>query len=347
MGFRSENSLDDPSGLTSSYCLPCNQKISGYDWAYLAFMWILQLVSYFPRQTKKSIFFERIFANRIIDMIFFRIPFFKNCEYYIIDKIINRMEISMDALFLHLSATIEVTIAAIFSWYVYSDPSGSWQVSTCPTVRLNDWYTVLNNPTRAPYDRLRCTYEAVYPLYSIIFSHLFFSLITLLSIRIILTRFLRDGSSIKTIYLTMYLIPTIAFVHLFAAGLICKLGHFLFSLLSFIDFFIFPSFILTDHSYPLLMFIVSLVSIARHLALRLNQTFSALLYDTFKNLRFTLILFLHFFMHGFALMILLGSLTNSFFLILTLVPIPFMFYVFTSKYTDPSNFCGVDFIQMR
>lgn len=187
VGFRSESSFGDPSRLYSD-CSPCAEPLRQHDWLYLAFMCLLQLL----------------------------------CQYYLIDRSVNRLEITGDALLLHLSATLEVTLAAVLTLAVYSRPFASFRIDSCGSHRLADWYTVLYNPAGRPADGLRCTTEAVYPLYSMLFTYFFFTLVFLLLVRAPILRLVRDRNAVKTVYLTMYLIPTLACLHLLAAGLICK-----------------------------------------------------------------------------------------------------------------------------
>lgn len=65
---------------------------------------------------------------------------------------------------LNISAILEVVIAAILS-VLAVDPIGQLYIRSCRTKWLSDWYTVLYNPTPDYRESLRCTQEAVYPLY--------------------------------------------------------------------------------------------------------------------------------------------------------------------------------------
>lgn len=89
------------------------------------------------------------------------------------------------------------------------------------------------------------------------------------------------------------------------------------------------------HSYITLF--GSLLSVAWHLAFRLNQQCSALVIDSLRNTRFACIIFGHWILHAYGLLSLSNFRLHPF-LIPILVPLPSLFYVFTAKYTDPSNF---------
>lgn len=65
---------------------------------------------------------------------------------------------------LNVSAVLEVVMAAILS-VLAVDPIGQLYIRSCRTKWLSDWYTVLYNPTPDYRESLRCTQEAVYPLY--------------------------------------------------------------------------------------------------------------------------------------------------------------------------------------
>jgi hypothetical protein len=129
--------------------------------------------------------------------------------------------LSRDAVLLHTSAVIEISLAAVITVIGYSSPIGSFHLIACGSHRLADWYTIFHNPS-SPYDQLNCTSESVYPLYSIVFAHLFGSLVCLLVVRPFFIRCTNDRNALKTVYLTLYLVPALALIHFVGAGLICK-----------------------------------------------------------------------------------------------------------------------------
>jgi len=65
---------------------------------------------------------------------------------------------------LNISAILEIFIAVVLAVLVV-DPIGQLWIRSCRTQWLSDWYTVLYNPTPDYRESLRCTQEAVYPLY--------------------------------------------------------------------------------------------------------------------------------------------------------------------------------------
>lgn len=70
---------------------------------------------------------------------------------------------SSSALFQHITALIECSVAAIVTLLV-SDPIGSLHIRSCKVMMLSDWYTMLYNPSPDYVTTIHCTHEAVYPL---------------------------------------------------------------------------------------------------------------------------------------------------------------------------------------
>jgi len=66
---------------------------------------------------------------------------------------------------------LEIFIAAALAVLVV-DPIGQLWIRSCRTQWLSDWYTVLYNPTPDYRESLRCTQEAVYPLYVLLIFYI-------------------------------------------------------------------------------------------------------------------------------------------------------------------------------
>lgn len=64
---------------------------------------------------------------------------------------------------LHFTAFIEVILSSILT-LLSVEPYGSFQVKSCATEKLSDWYTLFHNPNPNYENTLHCTQEAVYPL---------------------------------------------------------------------------------------------------------------------------------------------------------------------------------------
>lgn len=186
-GFRSTNSLSG-SRSSSSICVECSDLLTFHDWLYLSFMSILLLL----------------------------------IEWYIIDCSIKRRTLTIDVLLMHLSATFEVTLAALALLLALSDTRGYLWIRSCNVQQLSDWYTVFLNPNPYYKETLRCSQEAVYPLYSMVFMFFGLALFFLLLIRPLMARKVSDTNAGKTVYLTMYAIPALSLIHATLGGIICK-----------------------------------------------------------------------------------------------------------------------------
>ena len=71
--------------------------------------------------------------------------------------------LSSSALFQHITALFECTMAAIITLLV-SEPVGVLYIRSCRVLMLSDWYTMLYNPSPDYVTTVHCTHEAVYPL---------------------------------------------------------------------------------------------------------------------------------------------------------------------------------------
>lgn len=71
--------------------------------------------------------------------------------------------LSRGALVLHLSALVEIALAAVAT-VLLVEPFGELELNACPVTSLSDWYTLFHNPRPNYTEVLHCTQEAVYPL---------------------------------------------------------------------------------------------------------------------------------------------------------------------------------------
>lgn len=171
-----------------SECIPCNFELGIHEWLYLGFIVLFLLV----------------------------------LEFYVIDHSIRRRILPFKVLALHLSAFFEVSFASLFTLMSYSASSWPFDIKFCGVYRLSDWYTLFFNPNYNYKETLRCTQEAVYPLNSMVFLFFLFALLNLLIIRSWIVHKISDKNACDTIYLTLYIIPALAFCHAVFSGLICK-----------------------------------------------------------------------------------------------------------------------------
>ncbi|KAB0402729.1 hypothetical protein E2I00_019922, partial [Balaenoptera physalus] len=145
------------------YCQPCTESPELYDWLYLGFMAMLPLVLHW---------------------------FF--IEWYSGKK-------SSSALFQHITALFECTMAAIITLLV-SDPVGVLYIHSCRVLMLSDWYTMLYNPSPDYVTTVHCTHEAVYPLYTIVFIYYAFCLVLMMLLRPLLVKKIACGQLVEAFY---------------------------------------------------------------------------------------------------------------------------------------------------
>ncbi|KAF8793304.1 JNK1/MAPK8-associated membrane protein-like [Argiope bruennichi] len=262
----------------NSVCIPCKDVPTFYDWFYLGFMPLLLLV----------------------------------LEWYIIDQTMKRRNFTKDVLSLHICALIENVLSA-FSTLLLTEPRGTLNIHACKVKRLSDWYTMLHNPTPNYEKTLRCTQEAVYPLYSMVFIHYSLALLSMLIIRPFVVKKISGGRGKKSIYFTMYLIPVLVVLQATCGGLLY-------------------------YSFPYIVIILTFISVAAHLAFRLDQSMASLFLTSIQDYRNLVILLGHWLLHAYGI-IAITQLTNPVLhsSLLALVPFPTVFYILTSKFTDPSK----------
>lgn len=233
-------------------------------------------------------------------------------EWYIIDKTLKRRSFTPEVLVLHTSALVE-NVLAVAATLLVTPPVGKLWLHTCRVRQLSDWYTLLHNPTPGYKRTLRCTQEAVYPLYSMVFIYYGFCLVSLFLLRPVLVFRVFSGQAKKSIFLTMYIIPAMALLHATTAGLLY-------------------------YAFPYIVIILSIISMAAHFAFRLDQSMTALLLQTVKEVRNVTILLGHWFLHAYGI-VAITQLQEPVFhsALLAVVPFPALFYVLTSKFTDPNK----------
>ncbi|XP_060534645.1 JNK1/MAPK8-associated membrane protein isoform X2 [Cylas formicarius] len=196
---------------TTFICEPCLDSPKFYDWLFLGFMGLVVLILHW--------FF--------IDMVSMRRSFCKN------------------VIVLHLTAFFEVLISCTLT-LLFTNPAGHFTVYSCPVRTVSDWYTLFYNPTPNYDQKIYCTQEAVFPLYSIIFLFYILSLISMLLIRPWVSRKYLPRQGKMAIYAAMYFIPILVLAHATVGGLIY-------------------------YAFPYLLVVVSVISSAVHFAVKMDQ----------------------------------------------------------------------------
>ncbi|XP_050524542.1 JNK1/MAPK8-associated membrane protein [Daktulosphaira vitifoliae] len=271
-------------------CQPCTDTPSSYDWMYLLFMAVVPLLFHAVYIDLSSI----SWASQV--------------------KSDNSRNKTKTKIVLYISATLEVITAATLA-VLAVDPLGQISIRSCRTQWLSDWYTVLYNPTPDYHEPLRCTQEAVYPMYSMIFIFYLGCVITLLTFRPIFSAYFNLSGSLylKTLYAGLYFFPIAAVTHAFLGGIIYM-------------------------TFPYIVIVLSVVSSAIHFATEINQSTRYLIVNTVCVPRNILIVAIHWISHGFGI-VAITQLANPpvDYALLLLVPLPTVFYIATTRISEPSK----------
>ncbi|XP_028644975.1 JNK1/MAPK8-associated membrane protein isoform X1 [Grammomys surdaster] len=258
------------------YCQPCTESPELYDWLYLGFMAMLPLVLHW---------------------------FF--IEWYSGKK-------SSSALFQHITALFECTMAAIITLLV-SDPVGVLYIRSCRVLMLSDWYTMLYNPSPDYVTTVHCTHEAVYPLYTIVFVYYAFCLVLMMLLRPLLVKKIACGlgksDRFKSIYAALYFFPILTVLQAVGGGLLY-------------------------YAFPYIILVLSLVTLAVYMSASEIEN----CYDLLVRKKRLIVLFSHWLLHAYGIVSIsrVDRLEHDLPL-LALVPTPALFYLFTAKFTEPSR----------
>lgn len=264
----------------NSLCTWCSSSPSFYDWLYLGFMALLSVALHF----------------------------------FFIDYTNTRKR---SIVVLHLSALAESVIAAILT-LLSADPKGSLEIRSCPVKRLEDWYSMLYNPSPNYTTTLHCTQEIVFPLYTIVMIYYAFSLLLLICIRPIVSIKFVECKGTKSIYAALYFLPLLIVTQAVFAGLIY-------------------------YSFPYIIIISSLVTSAIHMASCRQQGFRDLIIDNVTNIRNLMILIGHWLLHCYGIISLTELQQPALHVpLIILVFTPVIFYLITSTFTDPDNLDRTD-----
>ncbi|EEB14953.1 medulloblastoma antigen MU-MB-50.4, putative [Pediculus humanus corporis] len=259
----------------TSICVPCSDHPEFYDWLYLAFMVLVALVLHW-------------FA---IDFLALK----------------RRLGLTKQVLIIHFSALVEVSIAAVATILVV-EPTGSFQITSCKTRYLSDWYSLFHNPSPNYEETLHCTQEAIYPLYTMVF--IFYAIATVVMI-LIRPKYCPHGK--MSVYAGLYFYPILAFFQAVFGGIIY-------------------------YAFPYIVIIISLISSATHFAQKKDQAIISLIVDTLVNVRNVVVLIGHWLFHAYGIIAVTELKETKFhWAMLALVPLPTVFYILTSRFTDPSK----------
>ncbi|XP_017793682.1 PREDICTED: JNK1/MAPK8-associated membrane protein [Habropoda laboriosa] len=233
-------------------------------------------------------------------------------HWFCIDMVAMRRNIPKEVIALHLSALFEVVAASLITLQL-TDPIGTFEIRSCRATKLSDWYTLLHNPSPNYEETLHCTQEAVYPLYTMVFVFYALGTAIMLLIRPMIAKTCLPMQGKFSIYAALYFYPILALLHAVGSGLIY-------------------------YSFPYITITLSVLSNAAHFSFKLNQSMKALLLSCVSDMKNAIVILGHWLFYGYGLMAAatfrgLGIHPAM----LTLVPLPALFYILTAKFTDPQK----------
>ena len=216
---------------------------------------------------------------------------------------------------MHAAAALEVAAAAAATLLIYGPTeAGYGRLNICRVRHVSDWYPYFHNPSPNYEETLYCTQEVVFPLFTMVFTFHFLCVALMLVVRPLLASRLLPQRGRSTVYAALHFLPLLSLVHAVLGGLV----YF---------------------TYPFIVFVISLVSTASHLAFKLDQTPRGLLLGTVTDSRNLVVMLAHWTLHAFGICA-ITQLNPDYFSawLLALVPLPTLFYIATARFTDPSNF---------
>ncbi|KAK6755156.1 hypothetical protein RB195_013875 [Necator americanus] len=259
-------------------CTPCESELSAYDWLFLIFMAILPLLVHcfcVHWHTPKK-------TSRVHEL----------CE--------------------HLCCVLECIAASIATVLVFP-PRLSFKLWGCARSNIKEWYPELYNPIINHVKPMRCSYEVVFPLYSLPFIYLLFLLCAILVFRsflyLVVLKRKRDA---KAYYYALLSVPKVAVIHALLAGVLYQ-------------------------SYPYIVMLWSLCANAIHLAAEGKVSMKEIAKIVCTSPMHIAMLTVNMSLLAFALLAISVQKDSavSFFSLL-LVPVPPLFYILTIGISHPS-----------
>ncbi|CAJ0961113.1 unnamed protein product, partial [Mesorhabditis belari] len=270
------STLSDPR---ASICEPCLSPLPAYDWLYLLFVAILPILI--------NCFFVHYYSSK-------------------------RMSLSRNEVLELGCCIVEGVLAAVASLLVMP-PRWSLNLYGCHKTLIEEWYPALHNPQT--FGRtLPCTYELVFPLYSLPFVYLLFCLMNLLICRSILYMTIRKRDrSRHAYYAALYAIPILAL------GLALMAG-FLYYMFAFV------------------LMLWSVAANAVHLSLEGNKSMRSMIDALATSGNHLTLLIVNMALLAFSIVTLAVERDDGWSLLLvTMVPVPAAFFLLTSGLSHPST----------
>ncbi|CAI2355425.1 unnamed protein product [Caenorhabditis sp. 36 PRJEB53466] len=260
-----------------SICEQCGTPLEAYDWMYLLFVALLPL---------------------LLHMEFIRTARNNRSRYFEISE--------------HLCVVLENVIACVVSVLIYP-PTFTFLLNGCVKTSWKEWYPACYNPRVGYTNTMRCTYEVVFPLYSITFAHHLVLIVAILLLRSTLyCLLLYKTYNGQPFYYAIVSVPILAAVHSVFAG-------FLF------------------YSFPWIVLIGSLWAMVFNLAQEVKRPFKDMLVRMVTSPTHVVFLSIIMLLLSFSVVALITPLDSVYrWLALCMVPVPLVFYIVTIPFSNPT-----------
>jgi len=194
------------------------------------------------------------------------------------------------------------------------DPIGEFQVTSCGSHNISDWYPLFYNPQPNYAEYVHCSHEVVYPLYTIII--VFYAVADLSMLVLGLIAHLLKFQVGKFIYAGLYFYPVLALGHLLLGGVIYSI-------------------------FPFITILASVISCSYHFAKRTNQDLQNLIVESLTDWKNVGTILCHWCLHSYGIISItqLRDFQRDLSL-LVLVPLPALLYILTVNFTDPGKLHG-------
>lgn len=201
--FGSSSSILNAPIINMNICRPCVDEPSLYDFMYLVFM--------FNVSTVLNLFF--------IDRAYTKV--YRNFK---AEKLDNKLK-ACNVFVLYALPVIENLAAMFASLLLFSKPMGSLKLNSCRVQDLSDWYSIFFDPYIDYFNKLHCSQEIVYPLYSLLMVYILLATVIMVLVRpvvssVLLKKTIMTGIVSQSTFASLYFFPILIIVHLTAGGLI-------------------------------------------------------------------------------------------------------------------------------
>ncbi|CAD6197651.1 unnamed protein product [Caenorhabditis auriculariae] len=261
------------------WCEACVSPLTAYDWMYLVFMALFPFLLhlYFIRSYRK---YSRSRLYEVVE---------------------------------HACCVLENTIACLVSLLSFP-PYFSFSLFGCEKSNFREWFPHNYNPVIDYTKTLRCSYEVVYPLYSMPFLHLTVLVVSIVIFRsIVYCTLMYKALNGKPYYYSMLSIPIIAGAHAYLAGFVY-------------------------YSFPYILLLWGICANVVHLAMDGKRTMREMILRIVKSPMHIFFLSLNSLLLAFAVVAIMLPFGLQYgFLAIFVVPTPLLFYLVTIPFTHPSS----------